>query len=75
VTSSFFSSVNRMGDFKTAFVEGFGKSLAYGIGGIIFLLILALLGGTGWLTIARSPSIRGFATQWNKPSEKKSGDS
>ena len=38
-----------MGDFKTAFVEGFGKSLAYGIGGIIFLLMVVLLGGTGLL--------------------------
>lgn len=36
-----------MGDFKTAFIEGFGKSLAYAIGGIIFLLLVALLGGTG----------------------------
>ena len=58
VTPSFFSSVNRMGDFKTAFVEGFGKSLAYAVGGIIFLLILALLGGTGWLTMNRNPKLR-----------------
>jgi hypothetical protein len=58
VTSSFFSSVNRMGDFKTAFIEGMGKSLAYGIGGIIFLFILALVGGTGLLTLRRNPSLR-----------------
>ncbi len=60
-----------MGDFKTAFIEGMGKSLAYGIGGVIFLFILALLAGTGWLTVARNPSIRGFATKWNDPPEKK----
>lgn len=36
-----------MGDFKTAFVEGFGKSLAYGVGGIIFLLMIGFLAGMG----------------------------
>jgi hypothetical protein len=62
-----------MGDFKTAFVEGFGKSLAYGVGGIIFLLILALLGSTGWLTMARDPSLReGFFKRVDL-SEKKPG--
>ena len=38
-----------MGDFKSAFIEGFGKSLAYGVGGIIFILMIVLLGGTGLL--------------------------
>ncbi len=38
-----------MGDFKTAFVEGLGKSLAYAAGGIIFLILLGILGGTGLL--------------------------
>ncbi len=47
-----------MGDFKTAFIEGMGKSLAYAIGGIIFLLMLAILGGTGFLTLNRNPSLR-----------------
>jgi hypothetical protein len=60
-----------MGDFKTAFVEGFGKSLAYGIGGVIFLLILALLGSTGWLTMARNPSLReGFFKMNERPPKK-----
>ena len=36
-----------MGDFKTAFIEGLGKSLAYGVGGIIFLLMVAAF--LGWL--------------------------
>lgn len=43
-----------MGDFKTAFIEGFGKSLAYGIGGVIFLLLVVLLGGTGLLGARRA---------------------
>ena len=38
-----------MGDFKTAFVEGFGKSLAYAAGGSILLILLGILGGTGLL--------------------------
>ena len=54
-----------MGDFKTAFIEGMGKSLAYGIGGIIFLFILALLGGTGMLTLNRNPSLRTALTKRN----------
>jgi hypothetical protein len=54
-----------MGDFKTAFVEGMGKSLAYAIGGIIFLLMLAILGGTGWLTAARNPKLRAAVSQVN----------
>ena len=58
MTPSFFSSVNRMGDFKTAFIEGMGKSLAYSIGGIIFLFMLVLLGGTGFLTLNRNPKLR-----------------
>ena len=40
-----------MGDFNTAFIEGLGKSLAYGVGGIVFLLMVALIGGTGMLTV------------------------
>ncbi len=44
-----------MGDFKTAFIEGFGKSLAYAVGGIIFLLMVALLSGTGWLVKNKTP--------------------
>ena len=54
-----------MGDFKTAFVEGFGKSLAYGVGGIIFLLMIVLLGGTGILTYKRSPAVRKFLDKEN----------
>jgi hypothetical protein len=54
-----------MGDFKTAFIEGFGKSLAYAVGGIIFLLMVALLGGTGYLTAARNPKLRAAITQVN----------
>ena len=57
--------VNRMGDFKTAFVEGFGKSLAYGVGGIIFLFILSLIVGTGVLTVKRNPSLREALTKVN----------
>ena len=38
-----------MGDFSSAFTETFGKSLAYGVGFIVFVLMLALLGGTGLL--------------------------
>ena len=47
-----------MGDFKTAFIEGMGKSLAYSIGGIILLFMLVLLGGTGFLTLNRNPKLR-----------------
>ena len=36
-----------MGDFKGAFIESLGKSLAYGLGGLIFLLVLGLLIGAG----------------------------
>ena len=54
-----------MGDFKTAFVEGFGKSLAYGVGGIIFLLMIVLLGATGLLTANRNPKLREFLTKTN----------
>ena len=56
-----------MGDFKTAFIEGFGKSLAYGVGGIIFLLMIVLIGGTGMLTVNRSPAIRGFINKRIEP--------
>ncbi len=55
-----------MGDFKTAFIEGFGKSLAYAIGGILFILMLALVGGTGYLTAARNPKLRAAITQVNE---------
>jgi hypothetical protein len=54
-----------MGDFKTAFIEGMGKSLAYGIGGIIFLFILSLIVGTGVLTVKRNPSLREALTKVN----------
>ena len=54
-----------MGDFKTAFIEGMGKSLAYSIGGIIFLLMLVLLGGTGFLTLNRNPTLRGALLKKN----------
>jgi hypothetical protein len=47
-----------MGDFKAAFIEGMGKSLAYSVGGILFLLLLSLLVGTGLLTLARNPKFR-----------------
>ena len=69
MTPSFFSSIDRMGDFKTALIEGFGKSLAHGIGGIIFLLMIVLLGGTGILTTQRSPSssLRSFLDKRNEP--------
>ena len=66
MTPSFFSSVNRMGDFKTAFIEGMGKSLAYSIGGIIFLFMLSLLVGTGLLTLARNPKLRDSVLKVNK---------
>jgi hypothetical protein len=49
-----------MGDFKTAFVEGFGKSLAYGVGGILFLLMIGILAGMGLLGTHR-------AGLWGKP--------
>ena len=54
MTLSFFSSVYRMGDFKTAFVEGFGKSLAYAVGGILFLLMIGVLAGMGALGTHRA---------------------
>ena len=38
-----------MGDFKTAFIEGLGKSLAYGVGALIFLIVFGLLVGAGVL--------------------------
>jgi hypothetical protein len=40
-----------MGDFSGSFKESFGKSLAYGTGGIIFLLVLGMLAAAGFLTI------------------------
>jgi hypothetical protein len=43
-----------MGDFKTAFVEGFGKSLAYGVGGILFLLMIGVLAAMGLLGTHRA---------------------
>ena len=43
-----------MGDFKTAFIEGFGKSLAYGVGGILFLLMIGILAGMGLLGTHRA---------------------
>jgi hypothetical protein len=39
-----------MGDFSGSFKESFGKSLAYGAGGIIFLLVLGMLVAGGFLT-------------------------
>lgn len=36
-----------MGDFKAAFKEGLGKSLAYGAAALIFLLLIGLLIGVG----------------------------
>ena len=36
-----------MGDFKGAFIESLGKSLAYALGGLIFLLVLGVLIGAG----------------------------
>jgi hypothetical protein len=45
----FFSYMSRMSDFKSAFSETFGKSIAWGLGFIVFVLMLALLGGTGLL--------------------------
>ena len=65
MTPSFFSYIDRMGDFKTAFIEGLGKSLAYGVGGIIFLLMIVLLGGTGILTVQRNPKLREFLQKQN----------
>ena len=56
-----------MGDFKNAFIEGLGKSLAYGVGGIIFLIVFGLLYGTGILSYQRSPSLRGFLHKTNEP--------
>lgn len=51
-----------MGDFKAAFKEGLGESLAYGTAALIFLLLIGLLIGVGvynnsgavgsWLTSA-----------------------
>ena len=38
-----------MGDFKTANVEGYGKRHANGMGGISYILMIVLLGGTGLL--------------------------
>lgn len=40
-----------MGDFSGSFKESFGKSLAYGTGGIIFLIVLSMLAAAGYLTI------------------------
>jgi hypothetical protein len=65
-----------MGDFKGAFIEGLGKSLAYGLGGLIFLLVLGLLIGAGVYTFKDkiSGSIRdaGIAdyirSRWNSDS-------
>ena len=54
-----------MGDFKTAFIEGMGKSLAYGVGGIIFIIVLGLLYGTGVLTLNRNPKLRAFINKEN----------
>ena len=54
-----------MGDFKTAFIEGLGKSLAYGVGGIIFLFMIVLLGATGLLTANRNPKLRAFFQKEN----------
>jgi hypothetical protein len=54
-----------MGDFKNAFIEGMGKSLAYGVGGIIFLLMIVLLGATGLLTANRNPKLREFFSKEN----------
>ena len=38
-----------MGEFKGAFIEGLGKSTAYAVGGILFLIILGLLAGLGFI--------------------------
>ena len=54
-----------MGDFKTAFIEGLGKSLAYGVGGLIFLIVLGLLYGAGVLTVNRNPKLREFINKEN----------
>ena len=54
-----------MGDFKSTFMEGFGQSLAYGVGGIIFLLMIVLLGATGLLTANRNPKLRAFFSKEN----------
>ena len=54
-----------MGDFKTAFIEGLGKSLAYGVGALIFLIVFGLLYGAGVLTVNRNPKLREFINKEN----------
>ncbi len=39
-----------MGDFSGSFKESFGKSLAYGTGGIIFLIVLGMLVAAGFIS-------------------------
>ena len=41
-----------MGDFSGSFKENFGKSLAYGAGGLIFLIVLGMLAAAGMITLS-----------------------
>lgn len=57
-----FSCTDRMGEFKGAFIEGLGKSTAYAVGGILFLIILGLLAGLGFIGGSRyQNTIKGWA--------------
>ena len=57
-----------MGEFKGAFIEGLGKSTAYAVGGILFLIILGLLAGLGFIGGSRNWStIKG----WTEPAPPK----
>lgn len=63
-----FSCTDRMGEFKGAFIEGLGKSTAYAVGGILFLIILGLLAGFGIIGGSRNWStIKGWAGKTDPP--------